>query len=235
MLAPFAAFCLLAQPHTSADLNFTIRHLARSHKGYWEATAAYPVFSGSSAVVRLANERLSSAARHSVSGFRKECEDMFREEKTGKPELPYGRDWTVTVSLARPNLISVYFETYEMTGGAHPNHGFATYTFGLVGGVARQLTLKDLFVSGQADGARKVVSDLITPILKERQAGWVDNGDLKEIDAPRAENFVVTPSAITFLFEPYSVGSYAEGNYVVKLPFSTIKGLDFRGPLSGLR
>lgn len=215
------------------ELMYTVRHVKSVKAGYWEATATYPSFQSTFPVAKLANRVLAREARESIARFNSEALQLLRGDHMKKPEASYGHDWTPIVSLSEPNLISVYCEVYDMMGGAHPNHGYAFYTFGLVNGKARQLKLKDLFLPGT--DPRKTVSDLIMPELKSKQAGWVENGELKQIDAKQAECFVMTQGGLTFLFEPYSVGSYAEGSYEVKLTYCQIGMLNPKGPLSSVR
>lgn len=68
--------------------------------------------------------------------------------------------------------------------------------------------------------------------LRERKASQVVDGDIESLPDELLENFIVTPSAMTFLFAPYAVGSYAEGSFLVKLAFEELGAiLDPDGPL----
>ena len=227
------ALCVVAGSAAwgAGSLEVTWRNAREYKAGCWTATARYPRFGGGSAVAKVANTELARAVKDAIGHFVGEARKEFGEN--GKLEHPYSMDLAATVSVARADLISVYFTSVWDTGGAHPSTEFHCYTFGLVAGKARQLHLKDLFSPGE--DAVKAISAATIPKLRARGAGWVVNGEMKGVSPEQAEWFIVTPNTITMLFQPYEAGPYSDGSYIVKIPFAELPGLNRNGPLRGMR
>lgn len=120
---------------------------------------------------------------------------------------------TFTAFTAAPSLLSIRFEEFRDTGGAHPNTGYSTFVFDL----RRQarLTLADLFSDKAA--ALAVLSELAT----RRMELVLDGSMFPEGLAPTAENFsvfVVDGADVLFTFPPYQVASYAQGPQTLRVP-----------------
>ena len=233
LVLTFAAVvgCLGAS-YAQSGLRFETVTIAQGRSGWWSAYATYPRFLGRSPLEVLATRTLQRAAAQGLAEFVAELKDAFPTH--GKPVQPYEYRLTPVISLARPAIVSMYFEHWEYAGGAHPNTFYAAYTFGMIGDAPRQLTLSDLFRPG-TDGV-KVVSDLVIAHLKrEPDAFWVLEGTVKTIDPKIASRFVFTPTALTILIQPYEVGPYSSGSFFVKVPFAEFRGsLDPGGPLQTL-
>jgi hypothetical protein len=195
------------------------------------ASATYPTFTGRGPVVALANRSLRAAAEQGLREFRAQG----RRDLGKQPSHPGPWDYEAKpyITLAEPRLISVHFALSEYTGGAHGMLNFDAYTFGLVSGRSRLLKLRDLFRSGERDV--KALSPLLIAKLKAGdRASLVKSGDVKSIDAGSTQ-WSLSRKAITFLFPPYELGSYAEGPHEVKLLFSELRNrLNPQGPLKGL-
>ena len=223
-LATSLAFVTLAQP--PAWKSQTVR---ATQRGMYEVEAKYPVLSGTSAVVRLANESLKADAEKFVRQAVSDLNSEFLPKGSKRPPNPYGYSLGGEVKFASPNLISVVSLAYSYTGGAHPNHYYVVSNFGLVNGKAKRLNIGDLF-RPRHPFLNEITANVM-PELVRREAGWVDSGALTEIDYPRANIFSFDKKGITFYFEAYSVGSYAEGDYLVTVPYAEFTGLSKTGPL----
>jgi len=214
------------------SLMFDMVSIKQSRPGYWQAAAVYPRFRGKSPLEVLANITLKDAAEKEMQTFVRLAIETL--QTLPKPTSVYEYRSTAAVSLARATLVSVYLSTDEYTGGAHGNTFYYAYTFGMAEGATRQLTLQDLFRPG-ADGRRAASDQVIAALKRNPAALWVQDGTLKEITAGMASRFVVTPTALTFLIQPYEAGPYSSGSFFVKIPFSEFGGtLDPNGPLKDL-
>jgi hypothetical protein len=211
---------LIGGPALSQSLHVTIKTQSQKRPGYWEAAASYPRFGGGSPLAIFANSSLDRIAKEDVARFVKEIKTDYESE--GKPPNPYAFDTKPTISVANKSLISLYFQAYQDLGGAHPAYWFETFSCAMMAGKPKVLHLQDLFKSGEK--AIEIVSPLVIAKLKEMEASEVVNGTIKELDDNQANRFVVTQSGITFLFPPYDVASYAEGNLIVKVSFAELKG-----------
>lgn len=139
---------------------------------------------------------------------------------------PYARDLEWTLAAATPKLVSLKQTYFEDTSGAHPNHGYDTYLWDVAAG--RSIGNAALF---RADGddavVQKALCDGIDKAKTERGVEW----DPETYPCPkwRQTRFVLVPSTtpnkvggLMFLFDPYAIGAYVEGEYEVTLPLSVI-------------
>lgn len=123
-----------------------------------------------------------------------------------------------------PSVASIQFRAYEYTGGAHGMTTFQTFTFDLDAG--RLLTLADLFAPGVdplATIAPLVQASLAAQLGDMADAAWIEEG--ASPDPANYQDWLLTPEALTFIFEPYQVAAYAAGPQTVSLPLTEIAGL----------
>jgi len=209
-----------------------IKAVTSNLRGRWEVTAKYPVFDSGTAVAAMANDVARNEAIRSVKDF---ISSARRDQKEFPQAMrPYYFSSKPTISVDLPDLVSFFGTVETYSGGAHGMQVFVPHSFARVKGKARALALKDLFVTGV--DPLKIVSDLVITKLKQiPRADWVQNGEVKALTKAQGESFVVTKTGLTFLFEPYAMGSYASGPFLVKVAFSELKGkLDPAGPLRPL-
>lgn len=206
--------------------------LKKARAGYYSIKVQYPAFAGSSAVAKKANAELARLARTRFAGYQKDAKDALTG--VGKPTFPYDFMFTPTVSVAKPDIISVYFTEFSFTGGAHPNTVFAAASFGLVNGTAKKLNLADLFKPGV--DARQVAAEQVYDRLKSKPgAVWVKEGTITAKSPELTRTFAISAAGLTFLIPPYDVGPYSSGPFVVKIPFSAFGSkLAPAGPLKPL-
>lgn len=196
-------------------------------KGH-ELKATTPVYRGSP-VKELATVDTKLTALTRLAQFRKDFVDL------DLPEMRTGMvDWFVTRSIERDDLISLIGTAYYDFGGAHPNRDHVGLNYGLVNGKARRLAFADLLKDPKR--AKEIADQAVMPKLIVLRAMWVTEGSINELQPKQVDNFVITPAGITWLFAPYEMGSYAEGDYFVKVPWSELEAdLRSSGPLRGLR
>lgn len=202
------------------------KKLSDVRKGHHEYHVSYPIFGGGGNVAKIANTHFANDAIATMQEGRKALKDgLFGD-------MLYTLDSSVDIGIARADLISGCINYGDFMGGAHPNHTFKPATFGLVNAKAKRLKLIDLCKSKAARDLIK--SKIVVPKLqsqKKERDGAMD-WELPDI---AMEQFLVTPAGITWLFPPYMVGPYVEGDYTIKVPFSELRlYLNEKGPLKGL-
>jgi hypothetical protein len=142
---------------------------------------------------------------------------------------PYARNLSYAPTAATARLVSVKQTWFEDSGGAHPNHGWS----GLIWDTAarRPVDPGALFAAGDFPEIQKALCDGIAAAKKEREGS--EDWDRQTWPCPdwRKSKFVLVPSTepgrlggFVFLFDPYEVGSYAEGESEVQLPWTVFKG-----------
>ena len=110
-------------------------------------------------------------------------------------------------------------------GAAHPNHNKSFLNYAIVSSKVKTLKLADLFLP--KSDYQKVIIKMVRDDLTRQQASWP-----KEV---KLDHWTIQGKSLVFSFDPYAVGSYAEGFYTVVIPFSKIKTLlNPESPVRGL-
>lgn len=126
-------------------------------------------------------------------------------------------------SVSRPSdaAISITFEVWTYTGGAHGNLDIITLNYSLLTG--QRLTLLDLFEN--SDEAIKLMAQWSYTELARRFSGSLREEMLKNGTQPVPENFAaltLTPTGITVCFQPYQVAPWAAGAQKVAMPLEEL-------------
>lgn len=128
--------------------------------------------------------------------------------------------------------VSCVIYTTDYTTGAHPRHRIDTVTFAALADGTRQLGFKDLF--DMRTDWRGSVRRLILGNLKQQGASWALDGIPSEQENERLPlwfsddeldsiKFTLRQHSVVIHFEPYEVGTYADGVFMVVLPWSHLE------------
>lgn len=193
----------------------------------YEASYMYPSFITDTKASREITERLEKEAASERKKFTDEAETFFSaQESAGE----WQENYSYSVEYYSPELISLSGEVFSYTGGAHGNTLYMSSNYWIKDGKALRLGLSDLFMP--KSNYIKVLSDYCIRDLRKQQAGWVLNGELKELKADDLSAFLISPRGITFAFAPYAAGPYVEGSYFVVVGYKDLKGIiNPNGPL----
>jgi len=129
--------------------------------------------------------------------------------------------WGVSAETDRVLSLSATVNYYS--GGVHPNSHFRSRTVWIDGDGLRDLRLADLFnpcVSWEAELSVRVLRQ-----LRAAGASSVVDEVVVSLDARDLSPWCLTPQGIEFLFEPYRMGSYADGPFMATVSFEEIRGL----------
>lgn len=207
---------LLAFGAADASLPVRWRTMTSSKPGFYKATVQIPQFGTNDPVARFANEELRKKARVLLNAFVSSAYDP-----KFKPRIPYEYQVKTTVGVAEPGLVSYYLTEYSFTGGAHGNTALTGWTFGMAGN--RPGPLKFANLQRNRMESRAAATEIVLPALQEAQRKRGGN-PATELPPTFVDNFVLTRAGITWLFSPYDVGAYAEGAYLVKVPWTDMQG-----------
>ena len=135
-----------------------------------------------------------------------------------------------TVAQPSPAAVSLTFELWTYTGGAHGNLDIITLNYSLLTG--RRLELVDLF--DDPDEALRLMSVWAFQVLSRRLPliGESALQMLKDGTSPDAQNFsslTLTPEGIVIQFQPYQVAPWSAGAQAVEMPSEQLSAA---GPLS---
>lgn len=146
------------------------------------------------------------------------------------PEMFGPGPWTLEIGYETfyhsPSVVSVLFNIYTYTGGAHPNTYFKTFTFDLESEV--MYTLTGLFQMDMHP------NEILAPIVRaELQETLADFPDFIEMGTepypegyPQVDNYanwVLTEDSLVIYFPPYQVAPYVAGPQQVSIPLVDLK------------
>lgn len=191
------------------------KSLSVKNEGYYKAGAKYPQFQERTRLAREVNNAIVKWARKEQRRFVNACKKTF--ENLGKPITPYEykADYVVMYSDSS-RLISIQFEVYEYTGGAHGNFAYTVFNMGWVKGKAKLLKLADFFAADTTYRKHLAVT-LLEKLKEDDRAAFARDGSVTSLTNDQLELFVVQPDGLLFLFNRYDVGPWSSGAIQVKL------------------
>ncbi len=128
---------------------------------------------------------------------------------------------TADTTFSNPNLLTVRFDSYAYTGGAHPNSTVSFYTFNRRTG--RSLTLSDLVADttalrGIVERTFRTNQNLKPGESLDERGYFLQNGCL-----PFPANVGLGRKGMIFLYNPYEVAAYAVGPIELIVPYAQLK------------
>lgn len=143
-----------------------------------------------------------------------------------RPEFgPY--EYKVSYELfSTPGVISVVFNSYAYTGGAHGQDNILTLALSVRGG--EDLRYADIFAD--TDGLYTFLSDYVYAALRPKlgdiwQGSPMFTEGLEPVESS-FKNFAVTPEGLTIYFPTYQIAPHSEGQQVCAVPLEAL--LQFR-------
>lgn len=200
--------------------------LARRSVGGVTVEWSLPLFLGDNQrALRETLEPIYDAQRQALNRYVTDLQLQTEVPLPGRPSgVPYWYELNASVVHHDDTLTSLLFDQYTYTGGAHPNSDFMTVTLVKDANAYNQVTLASLFQNEQAIEQAlgpQVVAELI-------KAGWADGFDDRKdhvFKAKELSKFTLGAAGLTVYFEPYAIASYAEGPFVVTVPWDKLAGV----------
>ncbi|GAB3695115.1 hypothetical protein GCM10027592_16810 [Spirosoma flavus] len=124
---------------------------------------------------------------------------------------------------AGPKALTIKFETYAYTGGAHPTSNLTYYTFDRDTG--RRLTLNDIVADttallGVVEKAFRKQQSLLPQDNLEVEGYFLHEG---RFFLP--ENVGLNREGVIFYYNPYEIAAYSKGPIQVMIPYEQLNGL----------
>lgn len=187
----------------------------------------YPQFYSSSFTQSL--NKMNRFYKDKAVAFQQYCEgELFRTAvkeyeysvSNGFPVRAYEAQVDFTVTYNQDCAVSLYFDEYQFTGGAHGNTVRSSQTWNLQTGC--RITLKQLFPYGMNYQA------FLIQTIKQQIAEQIQNGenyyfdDYEKLVAEtfHAENFYLTPDGLAIYFQQYDIAPYSSGIRVFIIPYT---------------
>lgn len=171
-------------------------------------------------------EAVDADIRAWAQGVAKSYEEEVRGSIGPDDEKPgsYGMwDLTGIFSLERPSptIVSVTFNVYSYSGGAHGNLVITCRNYDLASG--RRLEFADLF--GNPEKALELMSAWSRESLTGSLGDEADEDMIRDGTAPNLRNFgelSLLPGGIGIQFQPYQVGPWTAGPQQVDMPLAAL-------------
>ncbi len=141
-------------------------------------------------------------------------------------------DQTATYVLCQlDNLVSLGFFHYSYSGGAHGSYGTTAASYDLRTG--RRLRYDDIFLPTAQAQLPKLLEQAVRPLVGLKPDEPLDQ-QLLVNKIPVTHNVLLTPGGVEFIYQPYEIASYAQGEVRVFLPLAQVRPLLRNGlPLPG--
>ncbi|MEG2173651.1 MAG: DUF3298 domain-containing protein [Desulfovibrionaceae bacterium] len=143
-------------------------------------------------------------------------QENVTKEATTDDKTAYELQGKYTVSRPSAAAVSITYEVWTYTGGAHGNLDIITLNFDVEGGV--QLSLEDLFKD--VEQALELMSTYCYSVLNAELSEESTVNILKSGTSPDTENFsaiTLLPNAILIHFQPYQVAPWSVGPQQVRM------------------
>lgn len=171
-----------------------------------------------------------------INNYRKDVNEFYQEDiKNGTPkdELPtwYNYEYGLTThfSEGKEGILNFITETFEYTGGAHPNSWNKWMNFEKNTG--KLLALKDVFMAG----SEKPMSDMLLEELITEMATRLEDSSITSLEGLQnagilnstnmyvPDNFLLEKEKVSFLYNKYDIAPYAVGVITLSLPYTSVE------------
>jgi len=207
-------------PGTGHDLTPLIIEQAGTAKLYEEDIALMKFSAPALPGEKLFNTEIDKLLKD-VPGF-KDSDDT--------PDMTYSYDLTLDLTYASPLFLSASAGTYTFEGGAHGNYGKSGINIDIAKG--KLLTFADVF---EPSAHQKLEDSCLSQIKTQRKEKSIDDEiDPKTLQEMRGtihdtigrmDGWFFSSKEGTVTFDPYAVGSYAEGSYTCTFPLDVLRPL----------
>lgn len=171
-----------------------------------------------------------------ISNYRKDIKELYEtdiQNGTSKDELPswynYEFSLVTTFSDGKEGILNFTSETFQYTGGAHPNTWWKWLNFDKSNG--KLLTLKDVFIAGaEVPISQMLLKELISDMAVKLEDANIKSledlqnaGILNSTDMYIPENFLLEKDKVSFLYNKYDIAPYSVGVITLSLPYTEIE------------
>lgn len=147
-----------------------------------------------------------------------------RSQGATEPWSVYSMEQFVTVSALSSTVLSALKVSFWFTGGAHPNTSRETQTLlrSPLGAweQAADACAAVSYLGWDCDADR--VRELVISSLLEQEAEWVVQGEVAADTPWLLDLFLLESNQLTLVFDPYAVGPYVQGLFMVSIPYAQL-------------
>ena len=145
------------------------------------------------------------------------------KEQDASYKMSWEHDVMTNIYHNANNLLSLGFSTYTFTGGAHPNHAEAFYNYNLLNG--KEVELTDIFNAGYEKRLTAMAEQKLRKLYDIGPKTPLTKAGFFEDSFALNDNFSVSKTGISFLYNPYEIAPYAMGEQLISIPWAEVKDL----------
>lgn len=173
--------------------------------------------------------RMNRFYRDKAAAFQRYCEtklyqsavkDYLYSVANGFPVRAYEALLVYTVTCNQDCIISLYFDEYQFTGGAHGNTVRSSQTWNLQTGC--RITLRQMFPYTE-NYKKFLIATINAQIAAQIQNGqnyYFDNYEQLVEATFRPSNFCLTQEGVAVYFQQYDIAPYSSGIPVFLIPYA---------------
>lgn len=151
----------------------------------------------------------------------KENKEVYAEMGLDFIDAKWSCEVQIQVLLNTPNLLTLRYDEFNFTGGAHGNMATRFFNFDMRTG--KLLQLKDILAD------KPGADNLLMPLAQKafRTSMRKQGRSMESIDEnfnfdKLPENFAITQTGLLFSFDPYEVGAFSEGTLQFEIPYNDL-------------
>ncbi len=118
-------------------------------------------------------------------------------------------------------LLSLSFDNFSFTGGAHGNYGTSYLPIDLVN--RKSLKLTDVIKAGGVRQLRPLLEKSYRKSRNLKPSEGLTEGGLFDNKIEPNENFYITGKGIIFSYQPYEIASYADGEIEIMIDYKDLQ------------
>lgn len=176
-----------------------------------------------------AEYKINTRINMDVSNFKRYAKYLFKQaiksytesQNKGYPFREYEAYMDYSITYNENCFLSLYYDKYEFTGGAHGSTVRASDTWELCLGT--YLPLNSFFRPG-TDYRHLLINEMIkqAEVIQNQQNIYFDDYKSLIIKNFDEDSFYLTPSGITIYYQQYDIAPYSTGIVEFTIPYSVI-------------
>lgn len=195
-----------------------------------EYTIRYPQFSSNWFIraVKIMNKYYEENALKYKSYIMSDLYKMAVEEyknsvANGYPIRKFEAFMDYTITYNQNCAVSLYFDKYEFTGGAHGNTIRTSDTWSLKRGST--ITLESMFPTNNnyIEEIKKEITDQIAEQIASGNNVYFEDYQKLVNEYFNTNNFYIIPNNLVIYFQQYEIAPYSSGIPTFSIPFAKIK------------
>ncbi len=191
------------------------------HGALFDIKLSYPVAHDGAPAL---NDKVTTAVGEYVATTTNIFKESIKDAEQWYSGAKYGLEGEYDIPLQNDRFVSIMFNGYMFTGGAHGMQIYQTMVFDTLN--AKKLVFSDVFDGNKytnelSAAFRKKINGLET--LEMSDADWIKSGT--EAKPENFQYWYLAKDGFHVIFPPYQIAAYAAGSFDLAVPYSELPSL----------